>query len=535
MTGMVVAPQPDAVEAGALVLRAGGNAVDAAVTTALVQGVVDPMMCGITGFGCMHYYMPERKAHGLIEFYGRAPAAATPDMWADLLEGESPDGFGFALKGRVNALGHAAVAVPGSLKAYAEAHERFGRLPWREVVQPAVEQAKEGFVVRPSAYQFWLRDDSASGKVNKIDKLRHSATGRRVYFDADGNLLTPGKMVRNPDMARTLERIRDGGAREMYEGEIAREIAADMKANGGLIDYDDLKNYRTTGRDLLWGSYRGLRIATCPPPGGGLKLVELLNVMERFDLAGMGHNSVEHMRVVAEAMKYATIDKDRHMGDPAFVEVPVERLSSKDYAAELAERIRRGEKADVARVPLSKEPRDTTHLCVADGDGNMVTLTHTLGSASGAITDGLGYMYNDAMAAFDPRPGHAGSIAPGKGRFTAMAPSILFDGEKPLMAIGAPGGAHIVTALAQAISNVVDFGMTMTEAVSAPRFSATGNAIQVSYRIPRFVTRELEAMGYPVKRSHEGFAFAAVHAILMKDGVLSGGADPGREGIAIAV
>lgn len=530
--GMIVAPQPEAVEAGAEALRRGGNAVDAAITCALVQGVVDPLMTGIAGFGSLQLYLPGRGVHTFIDFHGRAPAATRPDMWAHLIEGETRDGFGFILRGRVNDVGYQSVTVPGSLRAYWEAQTEFGTLPWADVVRPAIEQAEAGFVVRPHVYEFWTRPDGF-GRVDTIDRLRHTPPGRRIYFDERGELRGRGARIRNPDMAHALRRIAARGADVFYTGEIAHEIAEDMRRQGGLLTLEDLQRYKTTRVAPLWGDYRAYRLATNRPPGGGVMLVEMLNVLEHFDLRALGHNSPSYIRVVAEAMKRATRDKDLHVGDPDFVAVPLDRLTDKGYAAELAEAIRRGEVARVER--LGSEPASTTHVSAIDADGNAVSMTHSLGMPSGVITEGLGFMYNGCMGVFDPRPGRAGSLAPGKGRFSSICPTIVFRDGAPHVVIGAPGGTQIAMGVLQVLVNTLDFGMPIVEAVVAPRFSATSDSIDVANRIPTFVTRELEAAGYPVVRNYLSYAFAAVHAIRIDGGRWTGGADPSHDGMALAV
>jgi gamma-glutamyltranspeptidase/glutathione hydrolase len=534
MRGMIVAPQPEAVEAGALVLKRGGNAIDAAVACAFMQGVVDPQMAGIAGFGTMQVFLPKRGVHRSLDFHARCPAAATPTMWQDRLLGETRDGFGFILEGRVNEIGYGAVAVPGSLKGYAEALASWGTMSLADVMAPAIEQAREGFMVRPHVHTMWLQKEASYGRPDYVEKLAFSDTGRRVYFHPDGTPKGLGDRVDNPDLARTLERIAKAGPEIFYEGEIAEEIAFDFARNGGLLTAADLRAYRTRSRDLVWGGYRAHRIASAPPPAGGVMLIEILHILENFEMTKLGHNSPEFIRVLAEALKWATIDKDRHIGDPEFVEVPTERLASKSYAGQIADRIARGERAHVERLP-QPESRHTTQISVVDEDGNAVAMTHTLGSPSGVITDGLGFMYNGSMGVFDPRPGRAGSIAPGKSRFSSVAPSIVFRDEAPRIVIGAPGGTFIAGSLAQGIVNVVDFGMSMFEAVSAPRISVTSDAIDVSNRIPRFVTREVEAMGYEVRRSYQSYAFAGLHGIEIAGGTWSGGADPQRDGMALEV
>jgi gamma-glutamyltranspeptidase/glutathione hydrolase len=530
---MIVAPQPEAVEAGALVLKRGGNAIDAAIACAFMQGVVDPQMVGIAGFGVMQIYMPKRNVHLHLDFHARCPASVTPAMWADLIEGEARDGFGFLLKGKVNDVGYQAIAVPGNLRGYEEALREFGTMDWADVIRPAIEAAREGFIVRPHVYGMWIQKESKFGRVDLVDKLRSTAAGQKIYFHPDGTLKFMGDRIVNQDMARSLERISRGGADLFYRGEMAEEIAADMAKNGGRLSLEDLRNYKTTRSTPVWGSYRGHRIAGAPPPAGGTLVVEMLQILENFDVKRLGHNTPAFIRVLAEAMKYATIDKDRHVGDPAFVTVPLDRLLSKSYARELAAKIESGEKAHVER--LNQEKHGTTHISVADEEGNVVSMTHTLGAPSGVITEGLGFMYNGSMSVFDPRPGRTGSLAPGKARFSSMSPTIVFKDDKPFIAIGAPGGTYISGSVAQGIVNVIDFGMSMFEAVSAPRISVTSDIIDVSNRIPRFVTSEVEAMGYRVARSYMSYAFAGVHGIKIENGRWSGGADPQRDGMALEV
>lgn len=531
--GMIVAPQPEAVEAGAVALMEGGNAVDAAITCALVQGVVDPCMTGIAGFGSMHLYLPAKGLHELLDFHTRAPGAVTEDMWADLIEGEFRDGFGFLLRGRVNEMGYQSIMIPGNLLAYHEAITEHGRLDWSDAVAPAIRLAREGFLIRPHMYEFWTKHDM--GRVASREKLALTASGRRLYFDDAGELRRPGQRFVNPDMADSLERIARDGAEVFYRGDMARQMTDDIQANGGLLSMEDLAGYATRHNEPLWTDYRGFQVASNPPPGGGVMVLEMLNILEQFDLHGLGHNSPEYIRVVSEAMKVATVDKDTRVGDPEFVQVPLEELLSKDYARVVAERIKRGERQHVERLREPEESRDTTHICVVDEEGNAVSMTHSLGMPSGVITEGLGFLYNGCMSVFDPRPGRAGSLAPGKGRFTAMSPSMVFRDGAPVLVIGAPGGTWITMGVLQGILNVLDFGMSMSDAVAAPRFTANSDVIDVCNRIPHFVTRELESWGYPVAHSYLSYTFAGVHGIRLDEGGWSGGADPGRDGMPLAV
>lgn len=531
--GMISAPQPEAVEAGLEVLEAGGNAVDAAVATALVQTAVDPQMCGIAGFGTMHVYLPEQGVHTTLDFHGRSPAAVRPDMWEDLIIREAEDGWGFILSGRVNEKGYGAISTPRTLISLQTALDRWGTRQLGELLEPAIAYAENGVAVRPHMWEFW-HEPATSGRDPNIGLLTKNPAARAIYCTDDRTTLEIGDILRNPDMAAVLRRIRDVGVDDFYHGEIAQRIIADMQANGGLIGAADLDTCAPEDNPPLWGEYRGYRIATNNPPGGGIQLIEMLNILENFDLASLGHNSVEYIRVVAEAMKIATADKDAKVGDPRFVDVPVEQLTSKEYAAAKADQIRRGQKAAVPRFNAGgAESKNTTQVTVVDEHHNCVTMTHTLGQPSGVITPGLGFMYNGAMSVFDPRPGRAGSLAPGKSRFSALSPTIVFDGDRPHLVLGAPGATYITMGNLQVILNVLDFGMSAQEAISAPRFSATSETIEVTNLIRRSTERGLQQLGYPTRRYPRAYKFAWVHAIRIgADGSLDGGADPATDGLA---
>ena len=535
MKGIITAPQPEAVEAGADVLREGGNSVDAAVACALTQTAVDPIMCGIAGFGSMQVYMPGQGVHRFIDFHGRAPASVRPDMWADIILGESDDGFGFLLEGAVNELGYQSITTPMTLKALASALDQFGTRALADLIQPAIHYCEQGFAVRPHVSGFW-NEVPGGGRVPHSEYLTRNPGARAVYVKPDGTIPRVGEVLKNPDMGRTYRRIAEHGVEDFYTGSIAAEIAADMAANGGLLSGVDLAAVAPSEAEPLWGTYRGHRVATNNPPGGGVMILEMLNILENFDLATMGHNSPEYIATVSEAMKIATVDKDTKVGDPAFVDVPVAELTSKDYAACMADRIRRGEKTHVTRLnPGGEESKDTTHICVVDGQGNCVTVTHSIGMPSGVVTPGLGFMYNGCMGVFDPRPGRAGSLAPGKARFTAMCPTILFDGADPWYVIGAPGGTYITMGVLQGILNAVDFGMSAAEAVAAPRFCTTSDTIDLTNRILRRTEAALNGMGYPTRRAAFSYGFAGVHALRRTAAGWDGGADPGRDGMAVMV
>lgn len=530
---MVSAAQPEAAEAGVDILRAGGNVVDAAIGAALVQTAIDPQMCGIAGMGCLHIHLPSQGVHTTLDFHGRAPLAVRPEMWADRIVQEAEDGWGFILQGRVNEIGYQSITTPRTLAAFDAALRRWGTRSLADLLPAAIAWCEEGFQVRPHVSEFWHYPPRAGREANIGIISRFPAT-RAIYLRPDGCPHAVGEVLRNPDMGRTYRRIAEHGAADFYQGEIASRIVADMQENSGLIGAADLAACAPEETAPLWGSYRGYRIATNNPPGGGIMLLEMLNILEHFDLQALGHNSPEYIRVVAEAMKIATADKDAKVGDPRFVEVPVAALTAKAYAAAMAERIRRGEKAAVPRFNAGgAESKHTTHVCVMDADGNAATMTHTLGQPSGVVTPGLGFMYNGAMGVFDPRPGRAGSLAPGKSRFSALSPTIVFKDDAPFLVLGAPGATYITMGNLQVMLNVLDHGMDAQQAVSAPRFAAVSETIELSNRILRAAERDLRAAGYPVVRYAQSYQFAWVHAIRLQDGRLDGGADPATGGMAI--
>lgn len=532
-TAMIVAPQPEAVEAGAAMLAAGGNAIDAVLACAFTQGVVDPLMCGVGGLGVIHIYDSTTGRHEIIDGLSTCPAASTADMWAADFEGECADGFGFRVRNYANELGHRAVTTPGILRTFALAHARFGSKPWGDLFDGAIRFASDGWIIRPHVAGVFATDESGYGRLPYSHKLAFTPDGIALYCRPDGSPKRLGDSVRNPGLAATLATIAREGADSFYTGVLAERIVADMQAHGGLLSLADLAGFTPRTVQPIWITYRGRRIALPPPPAGGITVAEILRIVERFDLAALGHNTPEYIRVVAEAMKIAGHDKDEHIGDPDFVPPPLDMLLSDAYADACADRIRRGEKAQLTRV-LS-DSKGTTTISCTDRNGLVVSVTHTLGVPSGVIPPGLGCMLNGAMNWCDPRPGRATSIAPGKRRFSSMSPTLVFDSGKPVVTIGAPGGAWIGVAISQVLLNVLDFGMGMQEAVMAPRFSATTDAIDIGNRVPRATQAALEAMGYQVNRTAATFPFAGVHGIGMWDGILDGGADPQRDGYAAGV
>lgn len=524
---MVVAPQPEAAEVGIEILKAGGNAIDAAIAVAFAQGVIDPQMCGLSGYGTMVIHLPQNNEQVSVDFHSRAPAAATSTMWERLFEVQSQDGFGFKLKGRVNELGYGAIGVPAAVRGYEMAHSRYGKMLWKEIIQPAIEIARAGWMIRPAVFRFWSEDEEHPG-----ERLHVSEEGRRLYCRPDGSTKRIGEKIVNADYASTLEAIARDGADAFYLGDIAKTMIADISAHGGLLSYEDLASYRACVSRPVRAKYRDYEVVSVPPPASGLMLLQMLKAIENYDLGGLGHNSPHYIRIVSEIMKRATIDKEALIGDPAVFPDPAAELADPKKIKRWADEIDRGERQNVTRSAGDSEAKHTTHITVVDSDANCVALTHTLAMPSGVVTPGLGFMHNGTMGAFDPRPNRPGSIAPGRMRISSLCPSIVFESGKPRMVVGAPGGPQIPMGVLQTVLNVLDFGMAIDRAVAAPRFSATSNAIDLSNRIPRSVARTLSDMGYDVKYRPFNYTFSWVHALEFTSGGLVGGADPGQDGVA---
>lgn len=535
--GIVVAPQPLAVAVGADVLRAGGNALDAAIATALAQGIVDPCNGGIGGFGTMLVHHAGSGKTVSIGYHGRAGSQARPDVFADQVVGQiHGHAERYEVRGAVNQIGYRSVVVPGVLAGFEAAHRAYGELPWAALFEPAIQLAREGVPLPGEVYSHWT-DLPEPGHKPGLERVQATPACAAV-FAPGGALLKPGQLLRQPDYATTLERLARAGADDFYRGEIGHAIAEDFARNDGLFTAQDLAAYRAEVDAPVSGSYRGLDIRSAPLPASGVQVVELLHILEHFDLTVLRHDDeAGYIHLLSRAMLATFADRARFLGDPRFVDAPVARLLSKSYAAELAALVRGDTAITVAGLGY-RESAHTTHNCVMDNAGNAVTLTHTLGSASGVVTPGLGFIYNNCMYQFHPYPGHPNSIAPGKSRMTGAAPTIILRDARPWMAIGALGGTRMPTAIVNTILGIVEHDMRAIEAVEAPRFHAEGPWLEMESRLYWRLHRELAALGWKLRASSKGYdrAFAlAFLALAETDGSFSGGSDPrGGGGVALA-
>lgn len=518
--GIVVAPQPLAVEEGAKVLQNGGNAMDAAVTTAFAQTIVDRTNCGVAGFGMMNIYIAETGEETIIDFHGTAGSKVVPDMWENIVIRENPSGYGYTLEGGVNERGHASITTPGTVAGLYEGLSKYGTISWKEAIQPAIKLASEGFEVSKGAADSW----TSSPEVSPWTKVKDISE-------------TNGAIIANKDMAETLQKLAENGPDIFYKGEIAERIADDMEKNGGFVTLKDLNNYKAIVTKPLYGNYRGYTIMSNPSPGGGVTIIEILNILEEYDLAKMGHNSPEYIHTVSMAMKAAFADRVNYVGDPAFVDMPTDWLISKERGKEWKKKINGREPIVIPRWQPKESP-STTHVSTMDSAENAVALTHSLGSCSGVVTPGLGFFYNNCMNCFDPIPGKVNSLLPGKARVTGMAPTVVKKDGQILFVVGAPGGTRIITGILQSILNIIDHKMSAIEAVAAARFDCQGEVINTQARIPLSVCEQVRAMGHEITRNFSSYGgFGLVHGILVnrETQTIQGGADPGGGGMAIYV
>jgi len=519
---IIVCPQPQAAEVGLEVMRRGGNAVDAAVTCAFVQGVIDPQMCGIGGCGAMLLHSP-KTGDTLLEFYATAGARTREDQWERIFLREAADRYGYLLEGWVNDVGYQSVGVPGTVAGLYAALSQFGTISWEQAIAPAIPIARDGFPVTGFMHGYWTTDYGPD-VVPNVQRIQATPAAKAIYTH-DGKLYSVGERMVQTDYARTLERLAAGGPDAFYKGEIADEIVADFAAHDGYITKEDLAGYQVHVTEPIRGTYRGLQVVAAGPPAGGLTLLQMLNFLEGFELGSHGWPSTEAARLLVEAMAWAMADRELHVADPRFVEVPSGALADKKYAA-VARQVA------AAGVQAHDRP-ETTQVCVVDDAGNAVSLTHTLGSASGVVTPGLGFGYNDYMNCFDPRPGTPNSIQPGKTRVTMMTPTLVFDRGKLRVCVGAPGGTKIVTAVLQVLVNVIDHQMSPVEAVSAPRVDFQGDIVQVEARVPRVVSDGLQAVGYRVNRrtlNYDSYFARPQVIVAERDGYLHGASDPRKDG-----
>jgi gamma-glutamyltranspeptidase/glutathione hydrolase len=523
--GMVVAAHPLAVAAGLRMLKNGGNAVDAAITTAITLNAAEPFASGMGGGGFMVIYLAREKRATVINFREKAPRAAGPRMFKEKGEAEEEWRTSSGL----------AVAVPGALAGWHLALRKYGTRSFAEVAARAVEIAEQGLVV-----------SKTFSDINKdeYERLAKNA-GEGTCYLKEGLPYEPGDIFRNPDLARTLKLIALKGVDEFYRGELAGKIVASVEAKQGIMTLEDLASYEAVEVSPLQGTYKDNTIVTAPPPAsGGLHLLQFLNILENWPLKKWGQNSPAYIHHLSEALRFIFADREQYLGDPDYVDIPVASLLAKDYAGAVASKI-------LASRPLGfypygkfpeKKPKqaNTTHLCVMDMEGNVVSLTQSINDffGTGIVPEGTGFLLNDHMADFSSDPQSVNAPGPGRRPVSSMGPLIMFKKGKPFLILGSPGGTRIFSSLAQIILNVTEFGMSIDEAIEAPRFfsySSEGKPrpIFVESRLPQSTIQELLKMGHEVEvREAYDKYFGGAQGIMVagKKKVILGGADSRRDG-----
>jgi|TARA_B100001094_G_scaffold52996_1_gene48494 gamma-glutamyltranspeptidase/glutathione hydrolase len=522
--GMVVSQHYLATNVGHSILEEGGNAYDASIAVAFALAVVLPRAGNIGGGGFMIMFDETSQQSYSIDYREVAPEAATKNMFL------SSDGSVNKIKARQGVL---SIGVPGTVYGMWEVHKKFGSLPWSKLLAPAIQLAEDGFLVSP------FMADALNRRYEKLGKYKDF---NRIFYSN-----YPVKMsqrLKQPNLANTLKIISVNGAKGFYEGEVAKKIDAFMKQNGGLITKKDLKNYRPIWRETLQGTFNEFEIISMgPPSSGGIHVIQMLNILENYDLMKMGHNSPTYTALLTESMKYAYADRSKYLGDPQFYDVPVQSLISKEYAKNIYKKIKLNQITSSDTInpgsELKHESMDTTHFSVADKNGNIVSNTYTLNSGygSGVIINGTGILMNNEMDDFVSAPGapnqfgliggEANKIEPFKRPLSSMSPTIVLENGKPVFATGSPGGSRIITTVLQFLLNTLVFKMEISDATIAPRIHHQWkpDVLMLETGFDMLHAKKIESFGQKIYLSGPG---TALESIEIKDGLFYGFGDTRR-------
>ena len=526
-SGMVAAQNALSAQAGAEILAAGGNAVDAAVAVGFSLAVTLPRAGNLGGGGFMLIHDAANDEEIAIDYREMAPLRADRDMYLD----ENGD-----VDPRRSKFSHLAAGVPGTVAGMYLAHQKYGKLSWKRVLKPAIEQASDGIIVN--------YDLAGLLKARKERLCRHEAACG-YFYKAGGVPYEAGERLVQKDLAKTLRLIARHGPSAFYEGKIATRIAAEMLRGGGLVDKASLAAYKPVVREVLRGSYRGFELVTMPPPSsGGVHVIQMLNILENFPVAKLLAGSADNVHLLAEVARLAYADRSKHLGDPDFYPVPVDWLTSKAYGKELAATIdmataRSSEDVAPGVAPVTESP-DTTHYSVMDAEGNVVSNTYTLNFSygSGIAVEGAGFLLNNEMDDFVSKPGvpnafgllggEANAVTPLKRPLSSMTPTIVFADGEPWFATGSPGGSRIITSVLQMIVNVLDHGMNLAEAGSAPRMHHQWfpDRLQLESGFSPDTIRILKERGHTITGA--SYSMGSLQTVGFKDGVFRGASDPRR-------
>ncbi len=541
--GMVAAKHPEAVRAALGILEQGGNAVDAAATAAFAVGVAEPWMSGIGGVGFMTIHMAD-GTRTVIDYFGRAPQAATPDMYELTGEGRTVVGFG-GVKDQANAYGPLSCVVPGMVGGMAAAVAKYGKKDIGDVVGPAVKLAEEGFEVN------WYNGMLLSSQQNTI---KRDPETERIFL-SNGTPPAPlfgaaSPRIRQPELAGTLKKIAEHGPDGFYKGDVAERIGEHIQGIGGILTAADLNKYEPVEHDPIVVDYHGYELLLLPYQGGGITLAESFNILDGLDIRATGHNTATTIHHIAEASRRAFADRFAYVGDPEFIDIDWEKLASRAYGEQRRAEIDSnrasqpepgvGIRHERAASATHMDDGCTTHLSVVDKDGNMVSVTQTLTLIFGsAVTvPDVGVLLNDSMNLFEPIPGRANSIAPWKRPASNMAHIVAARDGQPVLAVGAPGGRRIIDTCMQMALNVLDFELDIQSSCSSPLLDASSpDELLIDDRINQQTRDKLRDMGHNVVDAHVTFApraFASPTGVTVDPatGLRNGGADPFGIGIA---
>lgn len=522
--GVVSSGRMEASQLGVEILKNGGNAIDAAVAMSFLLGVCEQQSSGIGGGGFMVVRFADTDEVVFIDFRDQSGAAACLDMWEIDENGRVVD--------QANKVGANAVAVPGEVKGMLYALDTYGTMSRQEVMQPAIDMARNGFEVSA------ITERDISDAYGFLVQFESTAD---IYFDRD-NLDMPyqaGSIIKNPDLAHTLELIAEKGESEFYTGSIAQKIVDSIQKHGGHLTMEDFANYEISVGEAVHGTYRGYDIYSSNlPSSGGTIIVEMLNILENFDVGAMDPESAEYFHLLSEVMKLGFADRTKYMGDPAYVDVPATGLIDKEYAAGLAATIDM-EKAQTyeAGDPWPFESESTTSYSIIDAAGNMVAVTKTVDAtfASGLVAEGTGILLNDTLVDFSIDPESPNVVAGNKRPLSSMSPTLVMKDGLPFLSLGAPGTTRIITGVTQVISKVIDHGMDIEDAINAVRMHDDFGTLILEHRVSDEVISKLESMGHKMNTSERFLLFPCVQAAMrLEDGTLRGSADPRRDGYAQA-
>ena len=496
--GMVSTQHFLATRVGEKILNKGGNAYDASIAIAFTLAVVLPRAGNIGGGGFMVMYDQETKKPYSIDYREKAPLLSTKDMYLNQ-DGSFNDQM-------LSTFGYLSIGVPGTVAGLWDVHKKFGSLPWSVLLEDAINLAEEGFEITPFLADILFKYNE---KLSFFDETKNIF--QASYPDFKGELLI------QTDLSKTLKIISEKGRDGFYKGSVANKIAKAMKDNNGLITKSDLENYNPVWRKPLISQYRGNNVITMgPPSSGGLHIIQMLNILENYDLKEMNHNSKDYINLLTEVMKYAYSDRSKYLGDPDFYDVPVEKITSKKYGKRIFNDIEIGQSKPVGEVKpgmyLETESHETTHFSVADADGNIVSSTYTLNSTfgSGVVIGGTGIVMNNEMDDFSAAPGipnqfnllgaEANEIAPNKRPLSSMTPTIVMKNNELFFTTGSPGGSRIISAVLQSILNIIDFDMNLEETTKARRIHHQWfpDILEVEYSLDNKIRKELEDMNYSI-------------------------------------